>query len=220
MKDGVYMAKIEGLTAYVGDDITLVGRKMMVKYANEDWDFDVDEYVDNYMKMFKGETKADRETARHILTYWKYKFFLAQGEEKKAKRCLKAAYDEGNPDAVAQFAYFFYTATNFAFAKNKKKAIRLFEYALSQENMFAEYLLAEAYIYGKENNEKACLKAIPYYEEAMKKGVVLARYHLANCYLVTNQNLEKAKELFEKCPPKESLDKLLKIDRILFDRKK
>ena len=36
----------------------------------------------------------------------------------------------------------------------------------------------------------------------------------------SNQNLEKARDLFEKCPPKESIDKLLKIDRILFTRKK
>lgn len=220
MKDGVCMAKIEGLSAYVGNDVTLVGRKMMVKYANEDWNFDIDEYVDNYMKELKKEPKEVREDARNVLNYWKYKFLLAKGEEDTAKRRLKTAYDQGSPDAIAQFAYFFYTGTGCAYAKNRKKAERLFEYALSRENMFAEYLLAEAYTYDKENNEKACLKAIPYYEIAMKKGVALARYQLANCYLVTNQNLEKAKELFEKCPPKESIDKLLKIDRILFNRKK
>ena len=89
------------------------------------------------------------------------------------------------------------------------------EYALSKENMFAEYLLAEAYTYGKENDEDACEAAIPYYEIAMKKGVVLARYQLANCYLATNQNLEKARDLFEKCPPQESLTKLLKIQNEL-----
>ncbi len=220
MKDGVYMAKIEGLSAHVGNDATLAGRKMMVKYANEDWDFDIDEYVDNYMKEFKQEPKIVQENTRNILNYWKYKFYLAKGEEDKAKRRLKTAYDQGSPDAVAQFAYFFYTGTSFAFAKNRKKAERLFDYALSKESMFAEYLLAEAYTYGKEDDVKACQKAIPYYEAAMKKGVVLARYQLANCYLVTNQNLEKAKDLFEKCPPKDCIDKLLKIDRILFTRKK
>lgn len=204
-KEIIEMSKKFG--GYIGS----IGKKMMVRYANEDWNFDIEEYVDNILYKARLEPEKDLIRAKHILNYWKYKFLLAQGNKESAMRCLLESYKEMGPDAIAQVAYFYYTGQEVTKLVNRQKAKRLFKDALEQDSMFAEYLIAEAIVYKNENNVNELKKAIPYYEKALAKGVIFARYNLANCYIKTNQNLDVAEELLKKCDDKLAISCLEKL---------
>lgn len=212
--------KIKGITDNFGDWPSIVGRKMMVRYANEDWDYDVVRHVDR-MIWFMGD-KANKQWAyaKHILNYWTYKFLLAQGNEDEAMFHLKKSFKENGPDAMAQYAYFYYTGQEITNTVDIKKANKLFDKAFEQKSMFVEYLYAEAITYKNENNKEVLKKAIPYYEEALKKGVLFARYKLANCYLKTGQKLDEAEKLFAKCDEPEAKDRIKEIEIIRMQNKK
>ena len=220
MKDGGAMSRIERLSSYMEEDAYLVGRKMMVKYVNGDINLDMDKHIKKTLSALSDKTLIEKVYAKNVLEYWKYLLLLEQGETEKAKRCLKEEYDKLNPEAVAHFAYYFYTASGCCYARNTKKAIRLFNEAINYPNMFVEYLVAEAFIFGKENDKEACKSAIPYYEKALKKGVIFARYNLANCYLVTKTNLEQAKELFEKSYAENADEKIKEVNKLLMNQRK
>ena len=212
--------KITGITDNFGNWPTTVGRKMMVRYLNEDWDYDVVRQVDK-MIWFMGD-KANNQWAyaKHILNYWKYKFLLAQGHRDEAMFHLKKSFKENGPDAMAQFAYFYYTGQVITNSIDVRKAEKLFAKALRQESMFAEYLYAEAITYKKDYNKEILREAIPYYEEALKKGVLFARYKLADCYLKTGQKLDEAEKLFAKCDEPQAKEKIKEIEIIRMQNKK
>ena len=216
MKDGVNMAKkINNLTKKYADYPALVGRKMMLRYANQDWDYDVVHYIDETIRCMGRDSKMTREEGAHVLNYWKYIFQLAKGDKEDAMYHLKKSYKEGGPDATAQYAYFYYTGQEITKSENRKKAQKLFSEALSQKSMFAEYLFAEAIMSNDENDLDIMREAIPYYEAALKKGVIFARYKLANCYLKTGTKLEVAEKLFKKC---DEPDAKAKIEEVRFAR--
>ena len=214
--------KLKQMTKIYGAGPYIAGRKMMVRYMNQDWDYDVVSYIDKkIIGLGTCHTGITRDDAIKMLKYWKYLFLVAKGEEKEGFSYLKKAYADKSPDAIAQYAYFFYTGQKITRRPNTKKALKLFERALEEQSMFAEYLYAEALIHNNEDDLEIIKEVIPYYETAIKKGVVFARYNLARCYYLTKQNLDKAKTLLEKSddPRAKQLLETVKVDRY-FDRKK
>lgn len=191
--------KIVDLTNHFYDVPEVAPRKMMLRYVNGDWDFNVVRYLNETIRVMETSDYDAWENAKHKLDYWKYLFLLAKGEKDDAFYHLKKSYEEQGPDATAQYAYFCYTGQGVTNIVNRNKAKKLFDYALSRDSMFAEYLYAEALMYKNENDLEQIKAAIPYYEVALKKGVLFARYKLANCYLKAGVKLDKAIKLFEKC---------------------
>lgn len=205
--------KIKNMTEKYPDFPEIVWRKMMVRYENQDWDYDVVFYLDESYKcvLYGNYAEKTRVNTKNILDYWKYVFLMAKEEKEEAMYYLRESYIQKGPDAMAQYAYFYYTGQEVTNVVNRKKAKRLFEMALTSKSMFAEYLFAEALTYKKQNNEEALLEAIPYYETALKKGVVWARPKLAECYIKTNQKIAEAIKLLEKCDDKQSKEILQEL---------
>lgn len=202
--------KIKGMTARYGDQSSSVIRKMMVRYINEDWDYDVIEYLDKAEQDICDDGKISRKDAIDILDYWKYMFLNAKGQKQEAMRYLKKAYWNGGADALAQYGYFYFTGQEIAKLTNREKAKLLFENALSQKSMFVEYLYAEAITY-KNDSIEAYKEAIPYYQTALEKGVILARLKLAKCYIKTGIKLNEVDKLLEKCEFYEDEEKIKEV---------
>jgi TPR repeat protein len=196
--------KITGMTEMYGDRAETVNKKMMVRYANEDWNDDIVGYLDETIKQLRLGGLEKNRYAIHTLDYWKYLFMMARNEKEAAMHYLMESYEKNGPDAIAQYAYFYYTGQGVTNIVNRSKAKRLFASALSEPSMFAEYLYAEAIMYKSWDNIEVVEMAMPYYSKALKKGVLFARYKLANCYLKTGRNLDEAVKLFEKCEERDA----------------
>lgn len=205
------MKKIKNLTKNFPNYPSYVGRKMMLRYINNDYhDYDIIDYIERTQLRIGSDINMDYEEAKDILDYWKYVFMMAKKKKSEAMKYLKESYQNHGPDAMAQYAYFYYIGKEITKTRNFTKAQTLFEQAMEKKSMFVEYLYAEALTYSNET-EEAASSAIPYYEIALKKGVLFARYKLALCYIKTNQKLDKAVELLEKCNTKEANEVLKTI---------
>lgn len=211
MEVGVNMAKkIKDMTKRYGDNSSSVIRKMMVRYVNEDWDYDVLEYINEAEAYVKDDGKISSEDAIDILDYWKYMFLAAKGQRQEAMRYLKKSYWNKGADALAQYGYFYFTGQEITELMNREKARLLFDRALSKQSMFAEYLYAEAMTY-RSDSEAVYKEAIPYYEAALKKGVILARLKLAECYIKAGVKLNEVDKLLKKCEQYESEEKINEV---------
>ena len=84
--------KINNLTNKYADYPGLVGRKMMLRYANQDWDYDVVHYIDETIRCMGRDSKMTKAEATHVLNYWKYLFQLAKGEKEDAMFHLKKSF--------------------------------------------------------------------------------------------------------------------------------
>ena len=181
-------------------------RELMLRYANGDWDRDIEECVELAVRNEGSSLENDRKLT---LYYFNYLLFSGRGDKKKAQYWLRKLYNRGCADAQAQYAYYYYTGQFGDHKNNKNKAIKLFNKALNKYSVFAEYWVGEAFTYEtSEHNIEAYKLALPYYEEAYKKGVYFARYKLACCYIATDTKLDVAEKLLEKCENPEAEKKL------------
>ncbi len=212
MKVGGNMAKkIKGISNLFGDPDGNVERRMILRYINGDWNFDVIEYIESTQNKLRYKAGGGYESTIKTLNYFKYLFLSGKGENGRAMAELKTSFKRRDPDAVAQYAYYFYTGQTIVNKPDYRKATKLFEYALKEGGLFVEMLYADALMYNNENNIGINEQVIPYYEKAMKKGLVMNRYKLANCYLRTKTNLAKAEELFSKCDEPDAKAKLEEV---------
>jgi len=222
MKVGGQMAKqIKDLSGQFHPWVDNVERGLMLRYINEDWNYDVNYEIDQMLEDIKdARNSKDYEYTINALKYFKYLYAEAKGDKQEAYAHLKRAFKEGSLDAIAQYAYFYYKGEGLSSSAKIKKANKLFEVALSRKSMFASYLYAEALFEGDETDIETARKIVPYYEEALNNGVVLARYNLACCYILTRQKLGEAQKLLEKCDEPEAKYKLAQVRTIRTTNKK
>ena len=72
--------KILKMTKIYGNFPDKIGRQLMLRYVNKDWNYDVEKYIDDLIYNTGYSPKGIREPAIHILNYWKYAFLVAKGE--------------------------------------------------------------------------------------------------------------------------------------------
>ena len=215
--------KISGLTMYYESNANLLHKGLMLRYVNDDVSFDIEQKIDFELKVLKDnpDRTPNSENSYADFTYWKYKFLSNEKNKyydiKKALSYLDEAFKKGNPDAIAQYGYYYYTGTVITNIADKKKGIKLFKKAMdiasnrrirNQETPFMEYLIAEALFSDCSNEDKRTLKTISnLYETALKeKKVLFCKKNLARTYIKLEQNLERAEALlledydFNECP--------------------
>lgn len=195
--------KIKGLTMYYESDAGLLQMGLMLRFVNGDVSFDIEDKIDYELNVLRENPDRTPDYKRSFadLTYWKYKF-LASPENKyrdldKAYSYLKKAYKAGSPDAMAQYAYYYYTGSGITNTVDKQKAKKLFDKAMKEDNLFVEFLIAEALLSEEDDDPKILRAAAAYYEKAIEKKVLECRPKLAGIYLQLKENLDRAIELFK-----------------------
>ena len=216
--------RIKGLTLLYEDNEKLLHNGLMLRYANGDFSFNIEDKI-NYeldiLKASKGGT-VNYENSYADFTYWKYFFLSCKDNEKyydmkKALEYLKEAYKKGSPDAIAQYGYYYYVGEVVTKVRDKEKAMRFFQKALevekhrtkiNQKTPFVEYLYADALERDAGEDQKLLREVKKYYEIALKeKHVVLCKKKLAKTYICLKENIEEAvKMLQDTCTLKELCD--------------
>lgn len=212
--------KIKGLTLLYEDNEKRLHSGLMLRMANDDVNFDIEQKIDYELEILEERKTrtADYNNSCADFTYWKYVYLSYEKNKyydmKKAIHYLNEAYKKGSPDAIAQYAYYYYVGKVITNAPDKKKAKKLFEKAfeisknrkkINQVTPFVEYLYAEAINSDAGKNEEALREAAKYYEIAIKeRKMVLCKKKLAIIYLKLNENLEEAGDLLaDSCTLKE-----------------
>ena len=203
--------KIKGLTLLYEDNEKLLHRGLLLRYANEDVSFDIEKKIDYELDVLREQKfrTANYNNSYADFTYWKYLFLSCKKNKyknmDKALNYLKEAYKKGSPDAIAQYAYYYYTGTVITDTIDKAKAKKLFAKAFEvskarskndQVTPFVEYLYAEAIQSDAGENKNALREAAKYYEIALKeRKVVFCKKTLGLIYLTLRENIEEAADL-------------------------